>query len=147
VAAATAATVTVPPIAKTLLPPARSPLTFSKIKSGQGFSQGISAGTPLRRGQTIQIVVAKGKDIPAPRDCSCQGLGLRQPRGQTLASVYVRVKNSSGRVIAVAPASGLFIEGNGNGGLPVGFTYSFAKGRRSFPAGSQLIVYGFFTTR
>jgi hypothetical protein len=143
---ATASTVKIPPVAKTYRPPARSPVTFSRIPSAQGFSQGLKQGTALKAGQTIELVIGKGNDVVPPSDCACQGLGLVQPKGQKLASAYVQVRSSSGRVLATAPAKKLFIEGNGTGGLPVGLTYAFAPGTKSFPKGSQLVMYGFFTS-
>ncbi len=142
---AAAATEQVPPVAKTYKPPARSPVTFSRVPSGQGFSQGLKQGTALKAGQTIELVIGTGNDVLAPGDCACQGLGLVQPKGQKLASVYVQARNSSGKVLASAPAKQLFIEGNGAGGLPIGFTYAFAPGTKPFPKGSRLVIYGFFT--
>jgi hypothetical protein len=142
---AAAATLKVPPVAKTYKPPARSPVTFAKVPSGQGFSLGLKQGAALKSGQTIELVIAKGANVVPPSDCACQGLGLVQPKGQKLASVYVQVRNSSGKTLAISPAKQLFIEGNGTGGLPVGFTYAFAKGTKPFPKGSQLVIYGFFT--
>lgn len=143
---ALAATESVPPVAKTYRAPARSPVTFARIPSGQGFSQGLQQGTKLKVGQTIELVIGRGSDVVPPSDCSCQGLGLVQPKGQKLASAYVQVRSSSGKVLAIAPAKKLFIEGNGTGGLPVGFTYAFAPGTKPFPKGSQLVTYGFFTS-
>jgi hypothetical protein len=90
-------------------------------------------------------VIARGNAVIAPRDCPCQGYGLVKPKGQKLASVYVQARNPSGRVLATAPAKQLFIEGNGTEGLEVGFTYAFANGIKSFPKGSRLNMYGFFT--
>jgi hypothetical protein len=142
---AAAATEQVPPVAKTYKPPARSPVTFSRIPSGQGFSQGLKQGTALKAGQTIELVIGTGNDVVAPSDCACQGLGLVQPKGQKLASVSVQARSSSGKVLAIAPAKKLFIEGNGTGGLPIGFTYAFAPGTKPFPKGSRLVIYGFFT--
>ena len=142
---ATASTEKVPPVAKTYKPPARSPVTFSRIPSAQGFSRGLKQGSALKAGQTIELVIGKGNDVVAPRDCACQALGLVQPKGQKLASAYVQVRNSSGKVLAVSPAKKLFIEGNGTGGLSVGLTYAFAQGTKPFPKGSQLVIYGFFS--
>jgi hypothetical protein len=142
---ALAATVSIPPVAKTYTAPARSPVTFVRVPSAQGFSRGLKQGTKLATGQTIELVIAKGNDVVPPRDCACQGLGLVQPKGQRLASVFVQARSSSGKVLATAPAKKLFIEGNGAGGLPVGFTYAFAPGTKPFPKGSQLVSYGFFT--
>jgi hypothetical protein len=143
---ALAATESIPPIAKTYKAPARSPVTFARVPSAQGFSRGLKQGTKLAAGQTIELVIAKGNDVVPPRDCSCQGLGLVQPKGQKLASVFVQVRSSSGKVLATAPTKKLFVEGNGTGGLPVGFTYAFAPGTKPFPKGSQLVSYGFFTS-
>jgi hypothetical protein len=145
-AIAAAATEQVPPVAKTYLPPARSPVAFSRIPSAQGFSMGLKKGTALKSGQSIELVIGKGSDVVPPRDCSCQGLGLVQPKGQKLASVYVQARNSSGKVLATSPAKKLFIEGNGTGGLPIGFTYAFAQGTKPFPKGSQLVTYALFTS-
>jgi hypothetical protein len=142
---AAAATEQVPPVAKTYKPPARSPVSFSRVPSGQGFSRGLKGGTALKSGQTIELVIGTGNDVVAPGDCACQGLGLVQPKGQKLASVFVQVRSSSGKVLASAPAKKLFIEGNGTGGLPIGFTYAFARGTKPFPKGSRLVIYGFFT--
>lgn len=144
--AAFAATEQSPPVAKTYKPPARSPVTFARVPSAQGFSVGLKKGTPLQSGQTIELVIGKGSDVVPPRDCSCQGLGLVQPAGQKLASVYVQARDSSGRVLATSPAKKLFIEGNGTGGLPIGFTYAFAQGTKPFPTGSQLVTYALFTS-
>jgi hypothetical protein len=143
---AVASTLQIPPVAKTYKPPARSPITFSKVPSGQGFSLGLKKGTALKTGQTIELVIAKGSNVVSPHDCACQGLGLVQPTGQKLASVYVQVRSSSGRTLATSPAKQLFIEGNGTSGMPVGFTYAFAKSTKPFPKGSQLLIYGFFTS-
>jgi hypothetical protein len=147
VASASAVTVSVPPIAKTLEPPARSPVTFSKILSAQGFTRELRKGTALKRGQTIELVIGRGSVLAPPRDCACQGLGLVQPKGQKLASAFVQVRGASGKVLATAPAKKLFIEGNGSGGLPVGLTYAFAPGTKPFPKGSALLLYGFFSSR
>lgn len=144
-AVALAQTITPPPVAKTYKPPAKSPVAFAKVRSAQGFSKALAKGTPLKTGQTIQLVIGKGNVVVPPGDCACQGLGLVQPKGQKLASVFVQVRNSSGKALATAPAKGLFIEGNGSGGLPVGFTYEFAHGTKRFPKGSSLIIYGFFS--
>jgi hypothetical protein len=140
-----AATVTPPPVAKTYKPPAKSPVTFVKVRSAQGFSRALAKGTKLKAGQTIELVIGKGNVVVPPSDCGCQGLGLVQPKGQKLASVFVRARGPSGKVLATAPAKRLFIEGNGSGGLPVGFTYEFAPGTKPFPKGTQLISYGFFS--
>jgi len=142
---AVAGTENTPPVAKTYKPPSRSPVTFSRVPSAQGFSRGLKQGTALKAGQTIELVIGKGNNVVPPRDCACQGLGLVQPKGQKLASAYVQVRSSSGKVLATSPAKKLFIEGNGTGGLPVGFTYAFAPGTKPFPKGSQLMTYGFFT--
>jgi hypothetical protein len=143
---AVAAQETVPPVAKTYLPPARSPVSFARIPSGQGFSRALSKGTALKRGQTIELVIGKGNDVVAPGDCPCQGLGLVQPKGQKLASAYVQARSPSGKVLATSPAKQLFIEGNGSGGLPIGITYAFARATKPFPKGSKLYVYAFFTS-
>jgi hypothetical protein len=143
---AAASTVQVPPVAKTYKPPARSPIAFAKVPSAQGFSRELKRGVALKSGQTIELVIAKGANVVPARDCACQGLGLVQPKGQKLASVYVQVRSSSGKPLATSPAKQLFIEGNGAGGLPVGFTYAFAKGTKPFPKGSRLVIYGFFTS-
>jgi hypothetical protein len=145
VGVASAATVAVPPVTKTYKAPAKSPVTFAKVRSGQGFSRTLQKGTPLEGGQTVQLVVGKGNDVMPPSDCGCQGLGLVQPKGQKLASVFVEVRDSAGRTLAVAPSKKLFIEGNGSGGLPIGFTYEFARGTKAFPKGSQLVIFGFFS--
>jgi hypothetical protein len=142
---ALAGTLTTPPIAKTYKAPAKSPVAFAKVPSAQGFSQALQKGASLKAGQTVQLVVAMGNDVVAPRDCACQGLGLVQPKGQKLASVFVQVRSSRGEVLATAPAKKLFIEGNGSGGLPVGFTYEFAPGTKTFPKGSRLVTYGLFS--
>lgn len=139
--------VKVPPVAKTFKPPARSPVTFSKIPSAQGFSRELKGGTALKAGQTIELVIGKGSVVTPPGDCSCQGLGLVQPKGQKLASAFVQVRSGSGKVLATAPAKKLFIEGNGSGGLPVGVSYAFAPGTKPFPKGSALLLYGFFSSR
>jgi hypothetical protein len=138
-------TINIPPVAKTYKPPARSPVTFRRVPSAQNFSLGFKQGTALKRGQTIEFVIARGNDVIPPRACPCQGLGLVKPKGQKLASVYVQARSSSGRVLATAPPKQLFIEGNGTEGLVVGFTYAFANGTKSFPKGSRLNIYGFFT--
>jgi hypothetical protein len=142
---ATAATLKTPPISKSFKAPERSPVAFAKVPSAQGFSRTLAKGTPLRAGQTIELVIGKGNLVVAPSDCSCQGLGLVQPKGQKLASVFVRVRTASGKVLATAPAKKLFIEGNGTQGLSVGFTYAFAPGTKPFPKGSQLVTYALFS--
>jgi hypothetical protein len=142
---AAAATIKAPPISKTFKAPERSPVAFAKVPSAQGFSRTLAKGAPLKAGQTIELIVAKGNAVVAPGDCSCQGLGLVQPKGQKLASVFVRVRTASGRVLATAPANKLFIEGNGTQGLSVGFTYAFAPGTKPFPKGSQLVTYALFS--
>jgi hypothetical protein len=142
---ALAATITPPPVAKTYKPPAKSPVTFVKVRSAQGFSRTLAKGVALKAGQTIELVIGKGNVVAPPGDCACQGLGLVQPAGQRLTSVFVQVRAPSGTVLATAPAKGLFIEGNGSGGLPVGFTYEFARGTKRFPKGSELLIYGFFS--
>jgi hypothetical protein len=147
IAQASAVTVSVPSVARTLKPPARSPVTFSKIPSAQGFTRELRKGAALKRGQTIELVIGRGSVVAPPGDCSCQGLGLVQPKGQKLASAFVQVRGASGRVLATAPAKKLFIEGNGSGGLPVGLTYAFARGTKRFPKGSALLLYGFFSSR
>jgi hypothetical protein len=142
---ALAQTITPPPVARTFKPPAKSPVTFVRVRSGQGFSRPLPKGTPLKGGQTVELVIGKGNVVVPPGDCACQGLGLVQPKGQKLASVFVQVRTASGKLLATAPAKGLFIEGNGSGGLPVGFTYEFARGTKRFPKGSALLIYGFFS--
>jgi hypothetical protein len=142
---ALAETITTPPIAKTYKAPAKSPVAFAKVRSAQGFSKSLTKGASLKAGQTVQLVVGKGNVVVPPSDCGCQGLGLVQPKGQKLASVFVQVRNAAGKVLATAPAKKLFVEGNGSGGLPVGFTYEFAPGTKGFPKGSQLVIYGFFS--
>lgn len=142
---ATAETIKVPKVAKTLKAPSTSPVTFAKIPSAQGFSRALAKGTALKSSQTIELVVGKGNVVAPPSDCSCQGLGLVQPKGQKLASAFVQVRSGSGKVLATAPPKKLFIEGNGSGGLPIGFTYAFAAGTKPFPKGSQLVIYGFFS--
>jgi hypothetical protein len=142
---AAADTVKSPPIAKTYKAPAKSPVTFAKVRSAQGSVKTLAKGTPLKAGQTVELVVAKGNEIVPPSDCACQGLGLVQPKGQKLASVFVEARNAAGKTLAVAPASKLFIEGNGSGGLPVGFTYEFARGTKAFPKGSQLVTFALFS--
>lgn len=140
-----AGTITAPPVAKTYKAPAKSPVSFAKVRSAQGFSKTLQKGTPLKAGQTVQLVIGKGNDVVAPSDCACQGLGLVQPKGEKLASVFVEARSGAGRTLAVAPAKKLFIEGNGSGGLPVGFTYEFAAGTKAFPKGSQLVTFALYS--
>lgn len=147
VGVASAATITTPPVAKTYKPPSKSPVTFAKVPSAQGFSRTLPKGAALKAGQSIELIVAKGNAVAPPRDCACQGLGLVQPKGQKLASVFVEARNAAGKTLAVAPAKKLFIEGNGSGGLPVGFTYEFAPGTKTFPKGSQLVTFALFSAR
>jgi hypothetical protein len=142
---AAADTVKPPPVAKTYKAPAKSPVAFAKVKSAQGFVKSLAKGTPLKAGQTVELIVGKGNVVAPPRDCACQGLGLVQPKGQKLASVFVEARSAAGKTLAVAPASKLFIEGNGSGGLPVGFTYEFARGTKAFPKGSQLVTFALFS--
>ena len=142
---ALADTIKTPPVAKTYKAPAKSPVTFAKVRSAQSFSRTLQKGTALKAGQTVQLIVGKGNVVVPPRDCACQGLGLVQPPGQKLASVFVEARSAAGKTLAVAPASKLFIEGNGSGGLPVGFTYEFAPGTQAFPKGSQLVTFALFS--
>jgi hypothetical protein len=142
---ALADTIEPPPVAKTYKAPAKSPVTFAKVPSAQGFSKTLQKGAALKAGQTVQLVVGKGNVVVPPSDCACQGLGLVQPKGQKLASVFVEARNAAGKTLAVAPAKKLFIEGNGSGGLPVGFTYEFAPGTKAFPKGSQLVTFALFS--
>ncbi|HTA36858.1 MAG TPA: hypothetical protein VK761_09100 [Solirubrobacteraceae bacterium] len=142
---AAADTVKLPPIAKTYKAPAKSPVAFAKVRSAQGSVKSLAKGTPLKAGQTVELIVGKGNVVMAPRDCACQGLGLVQPKGQKLASVFVEARSAAGKTLAVAPAKKLFIEGNGGGGLPVGFTYEFAPGTKAFPKGSQLVTFALFS--
>jgi hypothetical protein len=142
---ALAETIKTPPVAKTYTAPAKSPVTFAKVPSAQGFSKTLQKGAPLKAGQTVQLVVGKGNVVVPPRDCACQGLGLVEPKGQKLASVFVEARNAAGKTLAVAPAKKLFVEGNGSGGLPVGFTYEFAPGTKAFPKGSQLVTFALFS--
>jgi hypothetical protein len=142
---AVAETIKTPPVARTLKAPARSPVAFAKVPSAQGFSRALAKGAALTANQTIELVIGKGNVVVPPRDCACQGFGLVRPKGQKLASVFVQARASSGAVLATAPASKLFIEGNGSEGLSVGFTYAFAPGTRSFPKGSQLVTYALFS--
>jgi hypothetical protein len=144
-AVALAQTIMPPPVTRTLEPRAKSPVPFVKVRSAQGFSRALPKGTRLKTGQTIEVVIGTGNVVVPPGDCACQGLGLVQPKGQKLASVFVQVRSGAGKVLATAPAKGLFIEGNGSGGLPVGFTYEFAHGTKRFPKGSALLIYGFFS--
>jgi hypothetical protein len=142
---ALADTIKPPPVAKTYKAPAKSPVAFAKVKSAQGFSKSLPKGTPLKSGQTVELIVGKGSVVVPPSDCACQGLGLVQPKGQKLASVFVEARSAAGKTLAVAPAKKLFIEGNGGGGLPVGFTYEFAPGTKAFPKGSQLVTFALFS--
>ena len=144
-ALASAAQETVPPVAKTYRPPARSPVAFARIPSGQGFSRALAKGAALKAGQTIELVIGTGSDVVAPGDCACQGLGLVQPKGQKLASAFVQARGASGKVLATSPAKQLFIEGNGSEGMPIGITYAFARGTKPFPKGSKLYIYAFFS--
>ena len=137
VGVASAATITTPPVAKTYKPPSKSPVTFAKVPSAQGFSRTLAKGAALKAGQSIELIVAKGNAVAPPRDCACQGLGLVQPKGQKLASVFVEARNAAGKTLAVAPAKKLFIEGNGSGGLPVGFTYELRGARRRSRKGAS----------
>jgi hypothetical protein len=142
---AAASTVKLPPVAKTYKAPAKSPVAFAKVRSAQGSVKSLAKGTPLKAGQTVELIVAKGNEVVPASDCACQGLGLVQPKGQRLVSVFVEARSAAGKTLAVAPASKLFIEGNGSSGLSVGFTYEFARGTKAFPTGSQLVTFALFS--
>jgi len=141
--AAHADTVTIPPIAKVWKAGQAAPVAFQKVESGEGGSRALRKGARLAQNATVQLVVLKGDDVFPPRDCGCQALGFQQPDGQFLRSAVAKAVAPSGKVIATAPRSGIFLEGTGRG-LPIGWTYTWAKGVRSFPEGTKIRLYAYY---
>jgi hypothetical protein len=129
-------------LVKTLREGARSPVAFaSNIRSADGPVLGMRKGAPLRPGEIVQIAEMRGRSVAAPRDCSCQGHGLRPVAGTRLVGLYVKAVRK-GRTLAVAPAQKLFIEGSAPNEL--GFTYGWRRGTKRFPRGTKVVIYGFF---
>ena len=126
----------------TLDPPFRSPVSFSaRVTSGGGATAGLKRGIPLRRGQTIKHQVRTGRDLVQPRDCPCIA-NVKGVSGQPLRSAYVEVLSRTGRQLAVAPTSRLFLPGTGPNDSAVQF--SFAE-TTSFPRTAYLVIYAFFS--
>ena len=123
-------------------PPTPSPVAFAKIQSGGGTSVALAKGAPLGANQQIIVMTMSGKDLP-PNTCGgCFAQGWNTPTGYGLASAYVRARTTSGRVLAVAPTSGLFIDSSGPDDAAVSFNWP--RNTKKFQSGSRVVAYGLF---
>jgi len=123
-------------------PPSQSPVAFAKIKSAGGTSRALAKGTALQSSQRIIVMTMTGKDLP-PNTCGgCFAQGWNTPTGFGLASAFVRARTSSGRVLAIAPTSGLFIDSSGPQDAAVSFNWP--RRTKKFPSGTRVVAYGLF---
>jgi hypothetical protein len=123
-------------------PPSPSPVAFVKIKSAGGTSRTLAKGTPLRSSQRIIVMTMTGKDRP-PNTCGgCFAQGWNTPRGFGLASAFVRARTPSGRVLAIAPRAGMFIDSSGPDDAAVSFNWP--KATKTFAPGTRVVAYGLF---
>jgi hypothetical protein len=123
-------------------PPTPSPVAFAKIKSAGGTSTALAKGTPLSSTQRIIVMTMTGSDRP-PNTCGgCFAQGWNTPTGFGLASAYVRARAPSGKVLVVAPVSGLFIDSSGPNDAAVSFNWP--KGTKKFQPGTKVVAYGLF---
>jgi hypothetical protein len=89
----------------------------------------------------VQIGRMTGSLVFPPRDCPCQGYGLKARKGKRLANVVVQAVRR-GRVVATSDAARTLVEGGGPKDL--GYAYAFAPDVRSLPRGTTLRVYGLY---
>jgi len=123
-------------------PPTPSPVAFAKIESGGGPSVALAKGTPLRSTQQIIVMTMTGSDRP-PNTCGgCFAQGWNTPTGFGLASAYVRARTPSGRVLAIAPVSGMFIDSSGPDDAAVSFNWP--RNTKKFAPGTKVVAYGLF---
>jgi hypothetical protein len=123
-------------------PPTPSPVAFAKIRSAGGTSRTLAKGTPLRSTQRIIVMTMTGRDRP-PNTCGgCFAQGWNTPTGFGLVSAVVRARTPSGRVLAIAPVAGLFIDSSGPDDAAVSFNWP--RGTRRFPPGTRVVAYGLF---
>jgi hypothetical protein len=123
-------------------PPTPSPVAFAKIESGGGPSVALAKGTPLRSTQRIIVMTMTGSDRP-PNTCGgCFAQGWNTPTGFGLASAYVRARTPSGRVLALAPASGMLIASSGPDDAAVSFNWP--RRTKRFAPGTRVVAYGLF---
>jgi hypothetical protein len=143
--AACVATASAAPAAITqrvLSPPTPSPVAFAKIESGGGPSVALAKGTPLRSTQRIIVMTMTGSDRP-PNTCGgCFAQGWNTPTGFGLASAYIRARTPSGRVLAIAPVSGMFIDSSGPDDAAVSFNWP--RNTKRFAPGTKVVAYGLF---
>jgi hypothetical protein len=123
-------------------PPAPSPVAFVKIKSAGGTSRAVAKGTPLRSSQRVIVMTMTGRDRPPSTCGGCFAQGWNTPSGFGLASAFVRARTLSGRVLAIAPTSGLFIDSSGPDDAAVSFNWP--KATRKFRPGTRVVAYGLF---
>jgi hypothetical protein len=127
---------------RVLSPPAPSPVAFAKIESGGGASVALAKGTPLRSTQRIIVMTMTGSDRP-PNTCGgCFAQGWNTPTGFGLASAYIRARTPSGRVLAIAPVSGMFIDSSGPDDAAVSFNWP--RNTKRFAPGTKVVAYGLF---
>ena len=123
-------------------PPTPSPVAFAKIQSGGGTSTALAKGTPLGSTQRIIVMTMTGKDRP-PNVCGgCFAQGWNTPTGFGLASAFIRASTSSGRVLVIAPTSGMFIDSSGPDDAAVSFNWP--KNTKKFAPGTRVVAYGLF---
>ena len=123
-------------------PPTPSPVAFAKIESAGGASVALAKGTPLSSTQRIIVMTMTGSDRP-PNTCGgCFAQGWNTPTGFGLASAYIRARTTSGRVLAVAPVSGMFIDSSGPDDAAVSFNWP--RTTKRFQPGTKVVAYGLF---
>jgi hypothetical protein len=123
-------------------PPASSPVAFAKIQSGGGTSVALAKGAALKSTQQIIVMTMTGTDRP-PNTCGgCFAQGWNTPTGYGLVSAFVRARTPSGRVLVIAPTSGLFIDSSGPDDAAVSFNWP--KGTKKFQPGTKVVAYGLF---
>jgi hypothetical protein len=127
---------------QTILPPNTAPVAFAKIKSGGDPGRALAKGTKLKSGQRIIVVTYTGTDRP-PNSCGgCFAQSWKNPTNFGLASGYVIARSPSGRTLAIAPASGMFIASNGP--MDAALEFNWPRNTKKFPAGSKVVAYGLF---
>ena len=123
-------------------PPTASPVAFAKFQTGGDVSVALAKGTPLKSTQRIIVMTMTGSDRP-PNVCGgCFAQGWNTPTGFGLASAYIRARTSSGKVLVVAPTSGLFIDSSGPNDAAVSFNWP--KNTKKFQPGTKVVAYGLF---
>lgn len=120
-----------------------TPVSFtSETKTAVGRPATLERAERLARGQTIQIVWHTGADALQPDECPCDGTaGLLPEKGTKLVNVVVQAMRRD-RLVAVAPAEDVVIEGRRPRDLSV--SYSWDADERPWPRGTRVAVYALF---